>query len=206
MTFHIEVAAMHPNSPWTRERISVLTELWREGLSCSQIAYILGLGFSRNSVIGKVHRLKLHETYPRASWKATRRIFQPRSPRKPRAPAARKVRLNVPPEFPAVPPRAEAWKALPDTKPITLMELNENTCRWPVGDVSPFLYCGCEPADGSSYCAAHRALGTQAVTPASARQKSRDGGFRRLPPKVVHRFSPGVAGTVGQPDLQDVPA
>ena len=43
---------------WTDERVELLTKLWAEGLSASQIAAQLG-GVSRNAVIGKVHRLKL---------------------------------------------------------------------------------------------------------------------------------------------------
>jgi GcrA cell cycle regulator len=49
---------------WTEERIEVLTKLWAEGLSASQIAAELGGGASRNAVLGKAHRLGLvrHET------------------------------------------------------------------------------------------------------------------------------------------------
>ncbi|WP_062113286.1 GcrA family cell cycle regulator [Aureimonas sp. AU40] len=43
---------------WTEERIELLTRLWGEGRSASQIAAELG-GVTRNAVIGKVHRLKL---------------------------------------------------------------------------------------------------------------------------------------------------
>ena len=38
---------------WTEDRIELLTKLWREGLSASQIAAELGGGVSRNSVLGK---------------------------------------------------------------------------------------------------------------------------------------------------------
>ena len=43
---------------WPESRTERLTQLWREGLSASQIAAELG-GVSRNAVIGKVHRLGL---------------------------------------------------------------------------------------------------------------------------------------------------
>src|SRR4051794_4548565 len=42
---------------WTEERIEVLTKLWSEGLSASQIAAELGPDVSRNAVISKAHRL-----------------------------------------------------------------------------------------------------------------------------------------------------
>src|ERR1700730_9170410 len=43
---------------WTDERVELLKKLWADGLSASQIAAELG-GISRNSVIGKVHRIGL---------------------------------------------------------------------------------------------------------------------------------------------------
>src|SRR5674476_1361862 len=43
---------------WTDERVALLTKLWADGLSASQIAAELG-GITRNAVIGKVHRLGL---------------------------------------------------------------------------------------------------------------------------------------------------
>lgn len=43
--------------PWTDERVETLKRLWTEGHSASQIAARLGMGVTRNAVIGKVHRL-----------------------------------------------------------------------------------------------------------------------------------------------------
>ena len=43
---------------WTDERVEILTKMWAEGNSGSQIAKELG-GVTRNAVIGKVHRLGL---------------------------------------------------------------------------------------------------------------------------------------------------
>lgn len=43
---------------WTDERIAKLEELWRKGVSASEIADILG-DVTRNAVIGKAHRLGL---------------------------------------------------------------------------------------------------------------------------------------------------
>ncbi|WP_310620994.1 GcrA family cell cycle regulator [Flexibacterium corallicola] len=43
---------------WTTDRVELLTKLWAEGLSASQIAAELG-NVTRNAVIGKVHRLGL---------------------------------------------------------------------------------------------------------------------------------------------------
>src|SRR5437870_3420083 len=43
---------------WSDERIDRLKELWKKGMTASQIADELG-GVSRNAVIGKAHRLGL---------------------------------------------------------------------------------------------------------------------------------------------------
>jgi GcrA cell cycle regulator/Zeta toxin len=43
---------------WTDERLELLKKLWADGLSADRIAVELG-GVSRNSVIGKIHRLGL---------------------------------------------------------------------------------------------------------------------------------------------------
>ena len=46
-------------SPWNRERDDQLQRLWEAGKSGEQIARALGEGFTKNSVIGRVHRLQL---------------------------------------------------------------------------------------------------------------------------------------------------
>lgn len=51
--------ALTPSSAWTDERISELRTLWSDGYSASEIARLLGADFTRNQVIGKVHRLGL---------------------------------------------------------------------------------------------------------------------------------------------------
>ena len=67
--------------PWTDERVETLKKLWTEGHSASQIAARLGMGVTRNAVIGKVHRLNLsgRVTQPRST--------EPRAPRKTREPS-----------------------------------------------------------------------------------------------------------------------
>ena len=62
---------------WTDERVELLKKLWSEGLSASQIAGRLGMGVTRNAVIGKVHRLNL-----------SGRAQQPRSTAAPGTPQA----------------------------------------------------------------------------------------------------------------------
>src|SRR5947209_7702819 len=46
-------------SLWTPERIDLLTKLWAERVSASEIARKLGCGLSRCAILRKVHRLQL---------------------------------------------------------------------------------------------------------------------------------------------------
>ena len=74
-------ATVNEKMPWTDERVELLKKLWTEGHSASQIAARLGMGVTRNAVIGKVHRLNLsgRVTQPRST--------EPRAPRKTREPS-----------------------------------------------------------------------------------------------------------------------
>jgi GcrA cell cycle regulator len=54
----------------------------------------------------------------------------------------------------------------------TLLELNQDTCRWPIGDpASPeFFFCGGKPLTGLPYCGYHSRVAYQ---PASERRRDR---------------------------------
>ena len=68
---------------WTPERIEQLTKLWLEGYSATEIAKIMQLG-SRNSVIGKVHRLGIKRDLPAtpSGLRQPKKHKQPRKNRK----------------------------------------------------------------------------------------------------------------------------
>jgi len=90
---------------WTEDRVEILTKLWAEGLSASQIAKQLG-GVTRNAVIGKVHRLGLsgRAKPSNPSKKAARKTTTARA-RVTRAPSApRKPRPAVAAAPPPPPP------------------------------------------------------------------------------------------------------
>src|SRR5690349_1024465 len=127
---------------WTDERVELLKKLWSEGLSASQIAAELG-GITRNAVIGKVHRLGLSGRAKSPSSASPR-------PRKPRA-SSQMLRVSRPAirgntalayDY-DLEPEPELLE-IPAEQRKTLLQLNEHTCRWPVGDPgSPeFYFCG----------------------------------------------------------------
>ncbi|WP_062016315.1 GcrA family cell cycle regulator [Aureimonas sp. AU4] len=63
-------------------------------------------------------------------------------------------------------------EAAPATRNLTLIQLSERTCKWPLGDPlsNEFRFCGNHSRDASPYCAYHARLAFQ---PASERRRVR---------------------------------
>lgn len=132
---------------WTEERIAVLTRLYANGLSSSQIAKQLG-GVSRNAVIGKIHRLGLSNAL-RQTASAPPTPRPPKPPPKPKA-----VRMPPTPDGPSVPTQE------PTEGAKTLLDLERHECRWAVaGDGAETLFC-CKPVwwksgEATPWCPTH---------------------------------------------------
>jgi GcrA cell cycle regulator len=160
---------------WTDERVELLKKLWSDGLSASQIAGELG-GITRNAVIGKVHRLGLSGRAKSSSTGAAR-------PRKARAPSMLRIGRVAIRGNTALAHAYEVEEAEPELIeniiPIgqrrTLLELNEQTCRWPVGDpgAGDFFFCGGNTVTGLPYCAYHSRVAYQ---PANDRRRDKRPG------------------------------
>ena len=180
---------------WTDERVEVLKKMWGEGQSASIIAKALG-GVTRNAVIGKVHRLGLSNRVTSTSSKQAansktaakvKTTVKPASPKTlDRAAAVRitppAVRKIIPAGQP-LPPQPSANEISPEAlakvsevektaKRISLMELTEKTCKWPVGDpaTDDFWFCGLGVKVGKPYCEAHVSVAFQ---PMSSRRDRR---------------------------------
>lgn len=157
---------MSDAATWTDERVELLRKLWNDGLSASQIAAEIG-NVTRNAVIGKVHRLGLSgRTRPQST-----------TPQRPRKPAVRQPGPSLPPaslhtrgatalapspqrEAEAAPeaaPKPEHEVVVPFSERVTIMELKESMCRWPLGDptTAEFRYCGAKSETGAPYCTYH---------------------------------------------------
>lgn len=149
---------------WTDERVEVLKAMWADGVHCSVIAAELG-GISTNAVIGKAHRLGLpphkDSNQSRMAAAAEDRVKRPRikPPPVPRSKVTNPFGLNGVSKLTA----HRKTVALPDMppdvgdNPVTLMELQDHHCRWPLGDPgkSDFRFCGGERQDGEPYCTRH---------------------------------------------------
>jgi len=54
---------------------------------------------------------------------------------------------------------------IPQSQRCTLMQLNDHTCRWPVGDPSDpkFFFCGGATEPGQVYCSVHFSRASHSV-------------------------------------------
>tara|TARA_A100001388_G_scaffold171034_1_gene127850 strand:+ start:150 stop:644 length:495 start_codon:yes stop_codon:yes gene_type:complete len=131
---------------WTEEKVAKLKELWGKGNTASQIAEIIG-GISRNAVIGKAHRLNLSakiKTRAAASNKKFETSLNEKNI------VNRKGRRN---KFKSL----IIEKDFEPENPKQLEELDENTCKWPIGhpDQESFYFCGRSSLKDFSYCKLH---------------------------------------------------
>jgi GcrA cell cycle regulator len=150
---------------WTDERVELLKKLWSDGLSASQIAAELG-GITRNAVIGKVHRLGLSGRAKSPSSAAPRqrktrththmlRVTRPAVRGNTALAHAYEYEVEAEPEL--------VDNVIPMGQRRTLLELSEETCRWPIGDPgsAEFFFCGGASVTGLPYCAYHSRVAYQ---------------------------------------------
>jgi GcrA cell cycle regulator len=174
---------------WTDERVDMLRQLWLDGKSASQISAQLGHGLTRNAVIGKVHRLGLAGRAKSSSSVSSqpRPLQAPRAaPRtSPRGGSGGAIRgntalaLSPAPIHEARPVFLEEDVVVPMSLRVTIVELKEAMCRWPLGDPTSqeFRYCG-SPSNGAGpYCTHH---GKLAYQPMQDRRRERDRDRRVL--------------------------
>ena len=128
---------------WNEEKVNKLKELWGKGNTASQIAEIIG-GISRNAVIGKAHRLNLSAKIKTRtatsnqnfdnSLKDNQEIHQKRG---------RKSKFKS----------LIIEKDFEPENPKQLEELDESSCKWPIGhpDEKSFYFCGRSSLQAFSY-------------------------------------------------------
>ena len=131
---------------WNEEKVEKLKKLWGKGSTASQIAEIIG-GISRNAVIGKAHRLNLSskiKTRNASSSQNFNNSLEENSSKQRRDRKSKFQSLIIEKDF-------------EPENPKKLEELDENSCKWPVGhpEEESFYFCGRSSLKDFSYCKLH---------------------------------------------------
>jgi hypothetical protein len=139
---------------WSEEDVNYLTTNWGKG-NHSATTIALHLGKSRNSVIGKAHRMGLQDLTKKAGYNFVKKRPPPKERKAPHL-SAKPLKM-VP-----VPERSEPvilrevnlpQEQRPMAKP--LLEAGRDECRFPVsGAETPMLFC-CAPVARGSWCHEH---------------------------------------------------
>ena len=136
---------------WNEANVSRLRELWDQGLPTAQIGKLLG--FTKNAVVGKAHRIGL-ERRP----SPIRRSAVKPDRKKARSPIIPKLNFEA---------FREEVKEVPRQKqslqPIVKNLFTNHTkrgCEWPEGhpDEADFHFCGEERFSDKPYCLNHCAV------------------------------------------------
>jgi hypothetical protein len=159
-----------PAFDWTEARIEELLSMWRTGYTTYQMADHFGV--SRNTVCGKLHRVKI----ARGILEAKPRIRRPSTTDKPRK--ERKMTLPDRAEFVLAkfPPIAVA---VPDEGQLASI-IDVTGCRWPVKDDASFVggvgFCN-HGTDGKTYCPYHQQVNVASYSRKLIHKTIRDAVF-----------------------------
>jgi len=131
---------------WNEEKVEKLKELWGKGSTASQIAEIIG-GISRNAVIGKAHRLNLSSKIKTRNTSSSQNFdnsSEQNSSKQKRDKKSKFQSLIIEKDF-------------EPENPKKLEELDESSCKWPVGhpEEQSFYFCGRSSLKNFSYCKLH---------------------------------------------------
>ena len=186
---------------WTDEMVEELKKLWAEGVTTGEIGKRLNI--SKNSIVGKVHRLGLSgrpsPIKKKSDTPKAENITKPTKEKKPAAKVTKEAKIETKKvskkETLAVTKNPEVNQTIsqntsdikatflietaseeddiklaktinhtdtPSSKTgrLSLVELDNHTCRWPIGDPKDenFHFCGKKIRLGQTYCEEHAAI------------------------------------------------
>ena len=131
---------------WNEEKVTKLKELWGKGSTASQIAQIIG-GLSRNAIIGKAHRLNLSSKIKTRSTSSAQHFENNEQENSVKEKRGRKSKFQS----------LIIEKDFEPENPKKLEELDESSCKWPIGhpEEKSFYFCGRSSLKDFSYCKLH---------------------------------------------------
>ena len=150
---------------WTEKMVEDLKIMWDQGLTTGEIGKRLGV--SKNSIVGKVHRLQLparpspirkkSDKEKETAVETTEKTSTPAKAEKKSETTENTAKAHVHKE--TVVPQATPEKKIVPGK-LKLTDLDNHTCRWPIGDPKDenFHFCGKKVRVGQTYCEEHSAL------------------------------------------------
>jgi GcrA cell cycle regulator len=143
---------------WTTERIELLKNRFEAGLSCRQIA--ADIGVTRNAVIGKLSRLNLTREVHADERRPARRSAAKGLNKGPRLKTTPRLQYQMLQVAYAEPKPFLDDVPICDERRCSLLELDEERCRWPISTpgAEDFCFCGNAPVDGLPYCPGHTRL------------------------------------------------
>ena len=130
---------------WDEEKVNKLKELWGKN-TASQIAEIIG-GVTRNAVIGKANRLSLSAKIKTRTATSNKSFDSSLNDKNSNSRRTRKSRFKS----------LIIEKDFEPENPKQLEELDESSCKWPIGhpDEKSFYFCGRSSLKDFSYCKLH---------------------------------------------------
>ena len=136
--------------PWDDNNVAKLRDLWDQGLPTAQIGKLLG--FTKNAVVGKAHRIGL-ERRP----SPIRRTAVKPDRKKARSPVMPKLNFESAKEPESVSTEPSVFQ--PVVKNI-FTAAPKRGCEWPEGhpDEADFHFCGKDRFEDKPYCLDHCAV------------------------------------------------
>lgn len=153
---------------WTDEMVNQLREMWKEGLTTGEIGKRLGV--SKNSIVGKVHRLGLSgrpspikkkdttDSTPANNNKTETKNNIVKEKAEPKV--SKKITEEKEEKIEKAEPSVQTVEPIKNKHhhgKTMLTDLDNHTCRWPIGDPKDenFHFCGKKIRLGQTYCDEH---------------------------------------------------
>jgi GcrA cell cycle regulator len=146
------------STDWSEAELLTLRRLWAEGVTALAIGREMGR--SRNSIVGKAHRLFLPpRPSPIGQRRGEVREAKPRVTLPVLASVVRPVVVRLAPvQIAALGRRPPAPPPPAPPEPPQAPEAGGAPCAWITSEGRPWTYCGARCAPGRVYCAEHCAI------------------------------------------------
>ena len=151
---------------WTDEAVEELKKMWDRGMTTGQIAKALNV--TKNSIIGKVHRLCLTArpspikkvSDVKNDKKSVKADKSTKSETNETITKQTKTKYDISAEDKSTEKMSAKETVTVEDTNIPLVKLDNHTCRWPLGDPrdDDFCFCGKRVKTGQTYCDEHASV------------------------------------------------